>query len=269
MNRLFRLRGSVLPTSIENKKLAALRENGEVLHTEAEIVELRSNVRIERIYLLEHAPTPSLFETMSLDEKRFYLECNHCFVGVSEGVKHALQQADIIVYAPGTQHSSLYPTYLSNGLASAIADNKKAVKVFITNIGADYETPDYKASDYINGAFRYLCLSGERRYMIQEFFDAVLINHGNAAASGNRVEFDAASFTRIPVRRVVDNFESSSNPGKHDGARIAQTVLQLYEELDSLNCSFLKSTMHGAPLALVAGAFASETDDLHPAVGAA
>jgi len=234
MNRLFRLKGTVLPTSIENKKLMALRENGEVLYCEAEIVELRSNARIERIYLLDQSPAPDLFEPLSLDEKRRYLESNHCFVGISEGVRRALQQADIIIYAPGTQHSSLYPTYLSSGLASAIADNRTAVKVFVTNIGADYETPDYKASDYINGAFRYLSLSDQRRYQIQEFFDAVLINQNSAKADETRVVFDISSFADIPLRRIVDNFESDTHPGKHDGKKVMQTVLDLYEEMTNL-----------------------------------
>ena len=42
IDRLFKLRGTVLPTGIENKKLVALRENGQMLYSEAEIVELRS-----------------------------------------------------------------------------------------------------------------------------------------------------------------------------------------------------------------------------------
>ena len=50
---LFDLRGSVIPNCIENRYLVAQRENGEVLVCEADIVELRSNVRINRIYLLE------------------------------------------------------------------------------------------------------------------------------------------------------------------------------------------------------------------------
>ena len=45
----------VLPNSVENKWLAALRENGEILYSEAEIVELRSNVLIEAIYLLDRS----------------------------------------------------------------------------------------------------------------------------------------------------------------------------------------------------------------------
>jgi 2-phospho-L-lactate transferase/gluconeogenesis factor (CofD/UPF0052 family) len=240
INRLFRLKGTVLPTNIEDKKLVALRENGDVLCTEAEIVELRSNVRIRRIYLLGHNPSLATFEHMSLDEKEYYLECNHCFVGASEGVIYALRHADIIMYAPGTQHSSLYPTYLSSGVASAIADNKAAVKVFVTNIGADYETPGYRASDYINDAFRYLCLADKRRYAYEDLFDAVLINQPRNGTSENHVKFDKPSFAAIPVRRIVDCFEDDAHPGKHDGQRVVQTALDLYEEMASPISAFRK-----------------------------
>lgn len=235
MDRLFKLKGTVLPTSIEDKQLVALRENGEMLYCEAEIVELRSNVRIERIYLLDHHLDRVRFEALSTAEKRYYLDHHHCFVAVSPGVRLAVQQADIIVYSAGTQHSSLYPTYLSVGLAESIADNKSALKVFVTNIGADYETPSYKASDYVKGAFRYLCLSGDRRYTMEEFFDAVLINASQIKAGETYVEFDEAAFVDVPVRRVVDGFESESLPGRHDGEKLVQSILSLYETATRLD----------------------------------
>lgn len=228
IDRLFKLRGSVLPTSLEDRKLVALRENGEMLYCEADIVELRSNVLIERIFLLNGSLDKPRFEALSTAEMRYYLSRHHCFVSVSQGVRLALQQADIIIYAAGTQHSSLYPTYLSAGIAEAIADNQ-ALKVFITNIGADYETPTYKASDYIRGAYRYLCLSGNRSYAMSELFDIVLINQSRFKADETYVEFDEATFADIPVRRVVDVFESAENPGKHDGEKVVQTILSLYE----------------------------------------
>ncbi|SVC64584.1 uncharacterized protein METZ01_LOCUS317438, partial [marine metagenome] len=173
IDRLFQLRGTVLPTSIEDKKLVAQRENGEILYSEAEIVELRSNVRVEQIYLLDQILDKSTFEIIDNNEKRSYLERHHCYVGVSPGVRLALQRAEIIIYSAGTQHSSLYPTYMSAGLAESISDNHSALKVFITNIGADYETPSYKASDYILGAHRYLNLSDERNYSMEELFDVI------------------------------------------------------------------------------------------------
>ena len=229
IDRLFKLKGTVLPTSIEDKKLVALRENGEMLYCEAEIVELRSNVRIERIYLLDSSLNRSYFEALTLEEKRHYLARSHSFVAVSQGVQHALQHADIIIYSAGTQHSSLYPTYLSNGLASAIADNKNALKVFITNIGADYETPTYKASDYLLEAFRYLGLSDKRNYAVPELFDAVLINQSRLKSGETYVEFDAPAFRDIPVRLVLDEFESTSQLGKHDGPKVVRTVLDMYD----------------------------------------
>ena len=70
IDRLFQLRGTVLPTSIEDKQLVAQRENGEILYSEAEIVELRSNVRVERIYLLDQSLDKSTFEILDPNEKR-------------------------------------------------------------------------------------------------------------------------------------------------------------------------------------------------------
>ena len=229
IDRLFKLRGSVLPTSIEDKKLMALRENGQVLYSEAEIVELRSNVRVERIYLLDKLLNKSRFETLSMVEKRYYFDRHHCYVSVSPSVKLALQQADLIIYSAGTQHSSLYPTYMSVGLAQAIADNKSAFKAFVTNIGADYETPSYKASDYIQGAYRYLNLSDSRNYDMSELFDVVLVNDSSLKSDETYVKFDETGFSGLPVRLIVDSFESREFHGKHDGSKIIQTILDLSE----------------------------------------
>jgi 2-phospho-L-lactate transferase/gluconeogenesis factor (CofD/UPF0052 family) len=231
MDRLFRLKGTVLPNSVENKWLMALRQNGEVLYSEAEIVELRSNVLIDSVYLLDRPLDRRRFETLSGDEQRYFLSRHHAAAAASPGVRLALEQADIIVYSAGTQHSSLYPTYMSRGVAETIAGNRGALKVFVTNIGADYETPSYRASDYIKGAYKYLRLAEGRQYAMPELFGAMLINDGRRKADETYVEHDEASFDEIPVRRIVDDFESAAAPGKHDGDRVIDTILGLYEEM--------------------------------------
>jgi len=230
IDRLFQLRGTVLPTSIEDKKLVAQRENGEILYSEAEIVELRSNVRIEQIYLLDQILDKSTFATIDNNEKRSYLERHHCYVGVSPGVRLALQRAEIIIYSAGTQHSSLYPTYMSAGLAESISDNHSALKVFITNIGADYETPRYKASDYIFGAYRYLNLSDERNYSMEELFDVIFVNQSHFKDDETYVEYDEEGFHDISIPHLVDVFESEDNPGKHNGTKVVKIILDLYED---------------------------------------
>lgn len=230
ISRLFKLRGTVLPNSIEDKKLAALREDGQMLYCEAEIVELRSNVRIERIYLLDRSLDRDRFEKLSVDEKRAFLDRHHCFVGASPHVVRALQEADIIIYSAGTQHSSLYPTYLTKGIARTIADNRKAFKVFVTNIGADYETPSYKASDYFAGALRYLNLVDERTYSMKELFDLVLVNTGRRKRDESYVEFDAERFEEIPVKIELGDFESDRAPGRHDGEKLVAYLLTNFEQ---------------------------------------
>lgn len=230
VDRLFRLKGTVLPNSIENKWLAALRENGEVLYSEAEIVELRSNVLIAGIYLLDRPLYRERFGALSPEEQRYYLSRHHSPVSASPGVRLALEQADIIIYSAGTQHSSLYPTYMSSGVAETIAANSRALKVFVTNIGADYETPSYAASDYLRGAYKYLCRADNRRYPVSELFSAVLVNNGRRKADETYVDYDEENYADLPVYRVVGDFESEQEPGKHNGAEVIRTVLSLYEQ---------------------------------------
>ena len=227
IDRLFRLRGNVLPTSNDNLHLVALRENGEMLYSEAEIVELRSNVRIKRVYLLDHYLDRQLFETLSTSNKEAYLNLHHCPDSVSPGVTLALKQADIIIYSAGTQHSSLYPTYMASGFASTIADNYSAYKAFVVNIGADYETPSYTASDYINGALRYLNLSSSRKISSEHLIDAVLVNK-NLQSDHDYVLFDEAGFHDVNSKILLDDFEDKNVDGKHDGSRLVNTIFNHY-----------------------------------------
>lgn len=232
IEKLFNLRGEVIPTSIENKKLAALRENGEMLYSEAEIVELRSNVRIEKIYLLDEVIDKKVFDGLNLVDKRQYLDNHHCYVAISSRAKAAIEKADIIIYSAGTQHSSLYPTYLSVGLAQGIADNHKALKVFVTNIGADYETPSYMASDFIKGAFRYLKLSDRRNYSLEDLFSVNLVNNSQKGPDESYVKFDKDEMKKINVPLIHAAFESHEFRGKHDGKKLLVALLNLYESLD-------------------------------------
>jgi len=53
----------------------------------------------------------------------------------------------VIVYGPGTQHSSLLPSYLTAGIAEAIASNRAADKIFIGNIVRDLDIQEDDIND--------------------------------------------------------------------------------------------------------------------------
>ena len=230
IEKLFNLTGSVIPTSLENKKLVGMRKNGEMLYSEAEIVELRSNVSIDRVYLIDDYPSKKYFERLSSAQKKSFLENHETYVEGSSRAKHAINRADIIIYSAGTQHSSLYPTYLTRGLARSIADNKKALKFFITNVGADYETPKYKAHDYIEGAFKYLCLSENRNFEIRELFTYAFINKSNRQKKVNYVKIESNHLKKIPLKILVGDYESDVKPGKHDGLKVVKKIISLYRK---------------------------------------
>jgi 2-phospho-L-lactate transferase/gluconeogenesis factor (CofD/UPF0052 family) len=229
-DRLFRLKGTVIPNSMENKWLTAMRRNGELLSSEAEIVELRSNVLIDALYLLDRPLDRSRLEQLSSDDQRYYLQRHHAAAAASPGVRLALGQADIIIYSAGTQHSSLYPTYMSQGVAETISGNRTALKVFVTNIGADYETPTYCASDYLQGALSYLRMGDARAYDPADLFSAVLVNDGRRKADETYVHYDEERNGDIPIHRIVADFESVQAPGKHDGDKVVSCILKLYGE---------------------------------------
>ena len=229
IEKLFNLTGSVLPTSLENKKLVGMRRNGEMLYSEAEIVELRSNVSIDRVFLLDDYPKREYFKNLSTSQKKAYLQNHETYVESSSRSKFAIKSADIIIYSAGTQHSSLYPTYLTRGLARAISDNKNALKIFITNIGADYETPKYKAHNYIEGAYKYLCLSESRNFKISEFFSHILINKSSRQKKVNYVKILSKPLRTFPFKVIIDDFEDNLQPGKHDGSKLVKKIISIYK----------------------------------------
>ena len=49
---------------------------------------------------------------------------NHVLPSYKKYILPFKKEADIIIYSAGTQHSSLYPSYISTGLSETIANNK-------------------------------------------------------------------------------------------------------------------------------------------------
>lgn len=234
IDKLFKLKGTVLPTNNEDKKLVAIREDGTILYSEAEIVELRSNSRIKKIYLLDRYPARESLEKMSIDEVENYFELMSRQVAANPKAIDAIREADIIIYSAGTQHSSLYPSYMTKGITDAIVGNKSAVKVLITNIGEDYETPSYTATDYVAGTLRYLKMGSHSAVENKDLITHAFVNQKFSKNLENYVKFDKAELDDFGFNIVLDDFDSESAPGKHNGEMVAKMVLELYENNLSL-----------------------------------
>lgn len=142
-----------------NAFLVAVNEQHRFLSTEAEIVGSTGRHKIADIFLLDHAPTAeeeTALASAAPEVIREFIRKHATSPSVNSTLLERVAQADVIIYAPGTQHSSLFPSYLAPGLGEAIARNLSAIKVLITNLREDAEIADISAVDLIERAVHYL-----------------------------------------------------------------------------------------------------------------
>lgn len=229
-DRFFQIQGTVLPTSLEDQKLVAIRESGEVLYSEAEIVELRSNVRIRDIFIVDDYPDREVLDTLPIEERYAYLSRIQARVRATDEVLRAIGSADILVYGPGTQHSSLYPSYMTRGIPEAIIANRRAVKIFVCNIGEDYETPEYTASELLTGAIRHLQRGASYPVTPRELVDFVLVNDPKDPKVAKYIPSDLHRFEGMGVTVICDDFEDPMSLGKHNGEKIVDLCVRFWRE---------------------------------------
>jgi 2-phospho-L-lactate transferase/gluconeogenesis factor (CofD/UPF0052 family) len=139
--------------------LVAIGAEGGVLGTEAEIVDANQRNAILEIFLVDRllgADEVAELTALGPEEATKRLNAISVTPPLNERLAPKVREADVIIYAPGTQHSSLFPSYLTAGLTPAIAANLRAMKVLITNIQADAEIAGSSAVDIIGRAVHYL-----------------------------------------------------------------------------------------------------------------
>lgn len=222
IQNLFDIKHEVIINSNSIRYLYAVRSNGEILSSESEIVEIRSNKSIDNIYLLKRLINLNEIKKLSKKNKLLNLNQFHSSPNLNPKAKDIIKKSDFIFFCPGTQHSSLYPTYLTNGFLKSI-DSSDALKIFITNIGADYETPFYKASDYINGAIKYL--NKGNKILKENIFDIFFINKPMSKYK-NYVSLDLKKLDDINGKIVIDDFENPMKNGHHNAKKIIDMIVK-------------------------------------------
>src|SRR5262249_40912276 len=129
-------------TSGSNAYLVAIGDDGSVLGSEEEIVGAVGHNRIQEIFLIERPLSGADRQHLKQSNGRAaasLFENHRAKIAINPRLVQKLADADLIIYAPGTQHSSLFPSYLTPGLSDVIARNLRAIKLLITNIQTDAE----------------------------------------------------------------------------------------------------------------------------------
>ena len=204
--------------------LVAIDADGRFLGSEEEIVDAKRRNRIDDILLIERRLTDREREELARlprPDLARVLEHRAASVRLNPRLADAIREADLIVYAPGTQHSSLFPSYLTPGLSDALARNLTAVKLLVTNIQTDAEIAGNSAVDIIDKAVFYLKEKGR----LASIATPCLITHylvndpAGAQAQAPYVPLGRLESLEDPRLVRVANYEEGVS-GRHNATKI-------------------------------------------------
>jgi 2-phospho-L-lactate transferase/gluconeogenesis factor (CofD/UPF0052 family) len=192
----------------QNRVLAGLKHDGTLLACEAEIVGPQSSVPITDLYLLEQPLTADELQTLSgmdADGKRRFLAARDNVPTLSPFAAAAIASADIILYGPGTQHSSLLPSYRIAG--AALAASPAPVKALVMNLDGDHDIQGLTIRDILDNAKR----------------NGAVVSHVLLNDAPDRLtpgDLGGATMLR-------GAFATSTRPLVHNGSAIVQMLLSL------------------------------------------
>lgn len=200
------IRGRVLPSTLDNMKLAAEMEDGRVIHGESAIPE--AGGKIKRLFT-EPAECKALPEVLD-----------------------AIKDADLIIMGPGSLYTSVIPNLLIKEIASAVADSH-AKKIYVCNIMTQKgETDNYSVASHVNALISHAGSS--------DILDAVLVNNvlptelspTYAKYGSYPVVIDMENLAPTGVKVVTGNLleeeESKNGLIRHSHRRVARAVYYWY-----------------------------------------
>jgi 2-phospho-L-lactate transferase/gluconeogenesis factor (CofD/UPF0052 family) len=191
----------------QNRVLVGLKQDGTLLATEAAIVGPQSASPIRNLFLLEAPLTAEDIEALAVLDasgKRDFLAARDVLPRLSRAAAEALADADIILYGPGTQHSSLLPSYRI--AREALAASPAPVKALVMNLESDHDIQGLTAGDILANARRYGAAVTH-----------VLLDSGGRLLPGNLADAE--------VLRGV--FANPARPHLHNGTAVTEALLKL------------------------------------------
>ena len=204
-SNVLNIRGVVLPATLDDDmKLAAVFEDGKIVHGESNIPEAHGKI------------------------KRLFTEPEHC-KALPEAIA-AIKEADLIILGPGSLYTSVIPNLLVDGIVEAITKST-AKKIYVCNIMTQPgETDNYSVASHVNALISHA--NGKK------IIDAVLVNdslpdnisEGYAKSGSIPVRLDMENIAPIGIEVVSQKLLQENKQGlvRHSSHRVARAVYYWY-----------------------------------------
>lgn len=210
--------------------LSGLKSDGEILWRESQLVDTQSGKEILDIFLTER-PLSTLLDShhlpVGLSERRSLMDTFQYYPKINPVAAQKIRSADIIIYGPGTQFSSLFPSYLTWGLAEEIAANKHAEKIFIGNLMMDHDIQSETVNSLILKFQYFITRKSTVPKLPADFVTTYFIQSENIDQPGRlrfRLEGPLDSSSQLHVADWQDE------AGKHLGGQIVNELLGIVQD---------------------------------------
>ena len=220
-SRVLNVRGTILPSTLEDVTLSARTHEDEVVHGEHNISE--RGARIKDLYL------------------------NPIDVEAHPDAVRAVLDADLIVIGPGSLYTSVLPNLLVEGLKKALFQTS-AMKVFVCNVATQHgETDGFGVAEHIEAI---------ERHTGKGVVHAVVANSNIApqlpeAWHSDPVIVSKDDLSEHPAIRLVEaDVVAEENRYRHDPQKLAATILRLYDGRDTFTFEPRRPAPEEKPLLL-------------------
>lgn len=210
-SKVLSIRGRVLPSTLDDMRLAAEMDDGTIIRGESNIPESGKKI------------------------KRLFSDPDNC--KPLEDVIRAINVADLIILGPGSLYTSVIPNLLIKDIAKAV-NNSKAKKIYVCNIMTQPgETDGFTVSDHIKA------LINHAKY--DRIIDAVLVNTDLPKellapykdAGSLPVLVDKEEINKMGIEIVQKNLvedrryeDGHSSFVRHSPGRLARTIYYWYRK---------------------------------------
>jgi 2-phospho-L-lactate transferase/gluconeogenesis factor (CofD/UPF0052 family) len=210
-----------------NAYLVAIDADGGLLATEEAIVDAARPNQIRDIFLIDRRLTEEEVSKLAAAGAGAAAELTtrSTRLVMNPRVSEKIASAALIIYGPGTQHSSLFPSYLTAGLGEAIASNVSAMKVLVTNIQPDAEITGRNAVDLVERAVHYLRLKDRVAIPAPFLVTHSLLNDPSLPESSKPyVPLGPTDTIEDPRLVRIGNYEDGMT-GRHHAARVLEPFI--------------------------------------------
>ena len=199
--QILKVRGRVVPSTLDNIELVAEMSDGSYVYGEAQIPIMHKH--IVKMHTRPNNPK------------------------AAKDAVEAIEKADVLVFGPGSLYTSIIPNLLVEEIREAVIKSN-AAKVYICNVLTEPgETDGYGAYDHVKALIDHVGM---------QFLDFVIVNSDRITdeqlkAYNNNVSQpvaqDFAKLRKLGVRVIPASLSSKDDFARHDPEKLANVLIQL------------------------------------------